>query len=47
MSVAEKIANLENDDSRRCCEAAYDYLMSSNASCYSEFIALHEQLLND
>ena len=47
MSVAEKIANLVNDDSRRCCEAAYDYLMTSNPSCYSEFIALHEQLLSD
>ena len=42
MSVAEKITNLDNDDSRTCCEAAYDYLMSSNVSCHSEFIALHE-----
>ena len=47
LSVAQKDANLDNDDSRRRCEAAYDHLMSSNASSYSEFIALCQQLVND
>ena len=47
LSVTQTIANLDNDDSRTRCEAAYDYLMSSNASSYSECIALCQQLVND
>ena len=47
MSIAKKIENLQNDESRQHCKAAYDYLMSSNASCYSDFITLHQQLVNE